>query len=38
VVQPSAAATKQVYEFAFVMTPLKLEAATGSTVPPIAVR
>ena len=26
------------YEFAFVITPLKLEGATGSTVAPIAIR
>jgi len=31
-------AAKQVYEFAFVITPLKLEGATGSTVAPIAIR
>jgi len=31
-------AAKQVYEFAFVITPLKLEGATGSTVVPIAIR
>jgi kynurenine formamidase len=31
-------AAKKVYEFAFVMTPLKLEGATGSTVAPIAIR
>jgi kynurenine formamidase len=31
-------ATKQVYEFAFVMQPLKIQGATGSTVSPVAVR
>jgi kynurenine formamidase len=31
-------AAKQVYEFAFVITPLKLDGATGSTVAPIAIR
>ena len=31
-------AAKQVYEFAFVITPLKLEGATGSTVAPVAIR
>jgi kynurenine formamidase len=31
-------AAKQVYEFAFVITPLKLEGFTGSTVAPIAIR
>jgi kynurenine formamidase len=30
--------SKQVYEFAFIMEPLKLQGATGSTVSPIAVR
>jgi len=29
---------KQVYEFAFVMQPLKIKGATGSTVAPIAIR
>ena len=29
---------KRVYEFAFVMQPLKLQGATGSTVSPVAVR
>ncbi|MFL4970930.1 MAG: cyclase family protein [Xanthobacteraceae bacterium] len=29
---------KQVYEFAFMMQPLKIQGATGSTVSPIAVR
>ena len=31
-------ASKRVYEFAFMMQPLKLQGATGSTVAPIAVR
>jgi kynurenine formamidase len=31
-------ADKQVYEFAFVIQPLKIQGATGSTVAPIAVR
>jgi kynurenine formamidase len=31
-------ASKRVYEFAFVMQPLKLKGATGSTVAPIAIR
>jgi kynurenine formamidase len=31
-------AGKQVYEFAFVMQPLKIKGATGSTVAPIALR
>src|SRR5215471_17228054 len=31
-------AAKRVYEFAFIMEPLKLEGATGSTVAPIAIR
>ena len=31
-------AAKGVYEFAFIMQPMKLEGATGSTVAPIAVR
>jgi kynurenine formamidase len=30
--------TKRVYEFAFVMQPLKIQGATGSTVAPIAIR
>jgi kynurenine formamidase len=30
--------TKQVYEFAFIMEPLKIQGGTGSTVAPIAVR
>jgi kynurenine formamidase len=31
-------AAKQVYEFAFIMQPMKLQGATGSTVAPVAVR
>jgi kynurenine formamidase len=31
-------AAKRVYEFAFMMQPLKLQGATGSTVAPVAVR
>ena len=31
-------ASKRVHEFAFVMQPLKLKGATGSTVAPIAIR
>ena len=31
-------AARQVYEFALVVQPLKLEGATGSTVAPIAIR
>jgi kynurenine formamidase len=31
-------AAKKVYEFTFVITPLKFEGATGSTVAPIAIR
>jgi hypothetical protein len=31
-------ASKQVYEFAFIMQPLKIEGGTGSTVSPVAVR
>jgi kynurenine formamidase len=31
-------ASKRVSEFAFVMQPLKLKGATGSTVAPIAIR
>ena len=31
-------ASKRVYEFAFVLQPLKLKGATGSTVAPIAIR
>jgi hypothetical protein len=30
-------AAKRVYQFAFIMEPLKLEGATGPTVAPIAV-
>ena len=30
-------AAKRVYEFAFILEPLKLRGATGSTVAPIAV-
>ena len=30
-------ASNQVYEFAFVVQPLKLEGATGSTVAPVAI-
>jgi kynurenine formamidase len=30
--------SKQVYEFAFIMRPMKLQGATGSTVAPVAVR
>ena len=30
--------TKRVYEFAFVMQPLKLQGATGSTAAPVAIR
>jgi kynurenine formamidase len=29
---------KRAYEFAFIVQPLKLQGATGSTVAPIAVR
>ena len=29
---------KQVYEFAFIMQPLKAQGFTGSTVAPVAVR
>jgi kynurenine formamidase len=29
---------KRVYEFAFVMQPLKIKGGTGSTVAPVAVR
>ena len=29
--------SKRVYEFAFVMQPLKLQGATGSTVSPVAI-
>jgi len=31
-------ASKQAYEFAFIIQPLKMQGATGSTVAPIAVR
>ena len=31
-------AAKRVYEFAFMLEPLKLQGATGSTVAPVAVR
>jgi kynurenine formamidase len=31
-------AAKQLYEFAFIMQPMKLQGATGSTVAPVAVR
>jgi kynurenine formamidase len=31
-------AAKQVYEFAFMMQPMKMQGATGSTVAPVAVR
>jgi len=31
-------AAKRAYEFAFIVQPLKLEGATGSTVAPVAVR
>jgi kynurenine formamidase len=31
-------AAKKVYEFAFIMQPLKLQGGTGSTVAPVAVR
>jgi kynurenine formamidase len=31
-------AAKQVYEFAFIIQPLKMQGGTGSTVAPIAVR
>lgn len=31
-------AAKQVYEFAFIMQPLKIQGGTGSTVAPVAVR
>jgi kynurenine formamidase len=31
-------AAKQVYEFAFIMQPLKMQGASGSTVAPVAVR
>jgi kynurenine formamidase len=31
-------AAKQVYEFAFVVQPLKIKGGTGSTVAPVAIR
>jgi kynurenine formamidase len=31
-------AAKRVYEFAFVLQPLKIQGATGSTVAPVALR
>ena len=31
-------AAKQVYEFAFILQPLKMQGATGSTVAPVAIR
>ena len=31
-------AAKQVYEFAFVMQPMKIQGGTGSTVAPVAMR
>ena len=31
-------ATKQVWEFAFVMQPLKIQGGSGSTVAPVAIR
>ena len=31
-------AAKRVYEFAFIMQPMKLKGGTGSTVAPIAIR
>ena len=31
-------ADKRVYEFAFVMQPLKIQGGTGSTVAPVAIR
>jgi kynurenine formamidase len=31
-------AAKQVYEFAFVMQPMKVQGFTGSTVAPVAIR
>lgn len=31
-------ATKRIYEFAFVMQPLKIQGGTGSTVAPVAIR
>jgi kynurenine formamidase len=29
---------KQVYEFAFILQPLKIQGGTGSTVAPVAIR
>jgi hypothetical protein len=31
-------AAKQVYEFAFIMQPLKIQGGSGSTVSPVAIR
>jgi kynurenine formamidase len=31
-------AAKRAYEFAFIVEPLKIQGATGSTVAPIAIR
>jgi kynurenine formamidase len=31
-------ASKRVYEFAFVVQPLKMQGGTGSTVAPVAIR
>jgi len=31
-------AAKQIYEFAFVMQPMKAQGFTGSTVAPVAIR
>jgi kynurenine formamidase len=31
-------AAKRIYEFAFILEPLKIQGATGSTVAPIAIR
>ena len=31
-------AAKQVYEFAFLMQPMKMQGASGSTVTPVAIR
>jgi kynurenine formamidase len=31
-------AAKRVYEFAFIVEPLKIQGGTGSTVAPIAIR
>jgi kynurenine formamidase len=30
--------SKRIYEFAFVMQPLKMQGGTGSTVSPVAIR